>query len=66
MAATAPGTPPSVEAGQPYPVTGCWLTPAKAGSRRHLKEDDVFPVIEGSDFGATSWQWAPDQSSPHL
>jgi hypothetical protein len=64
--ATAPDTPPSVEAGQPCPRAGWWFTPAKANSRRHFKKGDVFPTIEGSDFGATFWQWSPDQTSPKL
>ncbi|MEJ2479328.1 MAG: hypothetical protein P8Y78_03960 [Acidihalobacter sp.] len=27
---------------------------------------NVFLGIKGNDYGATFWQWAPDQSSPHL
>jgi hypothetical protein len=64
--ATPAETPSSVEAGQPCPRSGWWFTPAKANSRRHFKKGDVFPTIEGSDFGAIFWQWSPDQSSPKL
>ena len=46
--------------------TGWWFTPAKQGSRRHFKQGDVFSDVEGSSYGSTFWQWAPDQSDPKL
>lgn len=55
-----------VAAGQHVPRSGWWHTPAKIGSRRHFKQGDVFPAIEGSDYGATFWLWSADQSSPKL
>lgn len=62
----AAGTLQRVAAGQPCPRSGWWLTPAKANSRRYFKQDEVFPNIEGSAYGATFWQWSPDQSTPKL
>ncbi|WP_235499538.1 hypothetical protein [Frateuria sp. Soil773] len=59
-------TPLHVVAGKSCPRAGWWLTPAKAHSRRHFKQGDVFPVIEDSAYGDTYWQWSPDQSSPSL
>lgn len=55
-----------VPAGQPVPRSGWWHTPAKANSRRHFKQGDLFPKIEGSDYGDTFWLWDLDQSQPHL
>jgi len=46
--------------------TGWWFTPARQGSRRHFKQGDVFPDVEGSSYGATFWLWSPDQSHPKL
>ena len=62
-------TPPqrNVPGGKPCPRTGWWFTPAeKNGPRRHFKHGDTFPVIEGSSYGDTFWQWSPDQSDPRL
>ena len=53
------------EAGQPCPRAGYWMTPAKAGSRRHFQQGDVMPAI-ASDYGSTIWQWDNDQSDPKL
>ena len=51
-----------VEGGQPCPEAGYWFTPAKADSRRYFKEGEVMPVFDGSQYGATIWQWSPQQS----
>jgi len=59
-------TPERVPAGKPVTQSGYWFTPAKQGSRRYFKQGDVFPEIEGSPWGDTFWQWAPDQSDPKL
>lgn len=56
--------PQRVPAGQSCPQSGWWSTPAKENSRRYFKHGEVFPEIEGSAYGATFWQWSPDQSSP--
>lgn len=58
--------PEHVSAGKPCPHTGWWFTPAKANSRRHFNQGDVFPAIDGSAYGDTYWQWSPDQSHPGL
>lgn len=50
-----------IEAGQPCPQTGYWLTPAQSNSRHHFKEGDNMPHIE-TDYGATIWQWDSNQS----
>ena len=55
-----------VAGGERVPQSGWWYTPAKEGSRRYFAKDAVFPVIEGSHYGETLWQWSPDQSSPKL
>lgn len=65
--ATDVGTPSSlpqqrVPAGELCPRSGWWHTPARQQSRRHFARGDVFPLIEGSDFGATFWLWSSDQS----
>ncbi|MEQ5843633.1 DUF3396 domain-containing protein [Paraburkholderia acidicola] len=51
----------NVPGGSPCPEAGWWQTPAKEGSRRHFKAGEIMPVIEGSAWGATSWQWSPAQ-----
>lgn len=51
-----------VPAGQTCPRNGWWHTPAKPGSRRWFNEGEVFPAIEGSDYGATFWLWDEDQA----
>lgn len=61
-----PTPPRNVPAGQLCPSSGWWFTPAKAGSHRHFSKGDTFPAIENSDYGATFWQWSPDQSTPRL
>ena len=52
--------------GEPCPQAGWWFTPARTGSRRYFKQDEVMPVIEGSDYGSTFWQWDVDQPVPKL
>lgn len=55
-----------VAAGQAAPQSGWWFTPAKQSSRCYFKQGDTLPEIEGSSYGATFWQWSPDQSDPKL
>jgi hypothetical protein len=55
-----------IPAGEPASQSGYWFTPARQGSRRYFKQGDTFPEIEGSTYGATFWQWSPDQSDPKL
>lgn len=62
----SPTTVLRVAAGKAAPQPGWWFTPAKQGSRRYFKQGDAFPEIEGSAYGATFWQWSPDQSGPTL
>lgn len=50
-----------VEGGQPCLRSGYWFTPAQPGSRRLFKEGENMPVV-GSDYGATIWQWDPEQA----
>lgn len=38
----------------------------KNGRRRHFKQGDTFPVIEGNRYGDTFRQWSPDQSGLKL
>lgn len=59
-------SPERVEADKPCPKPGWWFTPAKTNSRRYFKRGEVFPEIESSSYGATFWQWSPDQSDPSL
>lgn len=56
----------STPGGQPCPQAGWWFTPAKQGSRRYFNSGEVMPIIEGSDYGATFWQWDIDQTAPKL
>jgi hypothetical protein len=56
----------NVPGGQPCPKAGWWFTPATANSRRYFQAGEVMPIIEGSRYGATFWQWDVDQSSPKL
>jgi len=56
----------SISGGQPCPQAGWWLTPAKAGSRSYFKVGEVMPIIRGSSYGSTFWQWDIDQSGPKL
>lgn len=51
-----------VDGGQHCPQAGYWFTPAKADSRRYFKESEIMPTFEGSAYGATIWQWSPDQT----
>ena len=53
----------SIPGGEACPQAGWWFTPAKVGSRRHFEAGEVMPVIEGSDYGATFWQWDANQST---
>lgn len=55
-----------VPAGKPVSRAGYWFTPAKPSSRRYFRQGDAFPEVEGSSYGATFWQWSPDQSNPSL
>lgn len=50
----------SVRAGDPCPHSGFWFTPAKLGSRRLFQEGELMPSFS-SDYGATLWQWDPNQ-----
>ncbi|PLC03894.1 hypothetical protein CY658_17780 [Variovorax sp. RO1] len=50
--------------GEACPKSGWWFTPAKVGSRRYFEAGEAMPVIEGSDYGATFWQWDTDQTGP--
>jgi hypothetical protein len=50
-----------VEGGQPCTQAGYWFTPAKQSSRRQFKKGETMPVIQGSQYGATIWQWAKEQ-----
>ncbi len=63
------GAPPkqrsNVAANQPCPEAGWWFTPAQCNSRRYFKQGEVMPSV-GGDYGATFWQWSPDQSAPTL
>lgn len=49
-------------AGNACPVTGYWFTPAQVDSRRHFRQGEMFPRIEGGDYGDTFWLWSPDQT----
>jgi hypothetical protein len=51
------------EGGKLCPKAGYWITPAQVNSRRHFKQDELMPVVEGSAYGATIWQWDVDQST---
>jgi hypothetical protein len=51
----------NVAGGNPCPEAGWWQTPAKEGSRRYFKAGEVMPVVEGSSWGATIWQWSPGE-----
>jgi hypothetical protein len=42
-------------------VAGWWQTPAEAGSRRHFEAGEIMPVVEGSAWGKTYWNWSPNQ-----
>lgn len=55
-----------IAAGRQCLRDGYWFTPARQGSRRYFKQGDTFPEIEGSSYGATFWQWSPDQAHPKL
>ena len=61
--AQSPASPDRVEGGGLCSKSGWWITPAKVASRRYFKAGEVMPVIEGSQYGATFWQWDIDQSS---
>jgi hypothetical protein len=61
-----PSGPDRTPGGELCPQAGWWFTPALKGSRRYFKQGEVMPVIEGSDYGSTFWQWDVDQSAPKL
>ena len=61
-----PPGPGRMPGGESCPQAGWWFTPALKGSRRYFKQGEVMPVIEGSDYGSTFWQWDVDQSAPRL
>lgn len=54
-----------IEAGQPCPQAGWWVTPAKANSQRYFQFGDVMPAL-GGDYGLTIWEWDADQVMPKL
>ncbi|MDD1968837.1 PoNi-like cognate immunity protein [Pseudomonas putida] len=66
MTATATIQSTNIQAGQACLKTGWWFTPTRADSRRFFQKGATFPAIENSDYGATFWQWSPDQSGPSL
>ncbi len=52
----------NVAGGHPCPREGWWFTPAETGGKSHyFKSGEIFPVIEGSQYGDTFWQWTQDQ-----
>ncbi|WP_078041039.1 type VI immunity family protein [Burkholderia cenocepacia] len=51
----------NVRGGNPCPEAGWWHTPAKVGSRRYFEAGEIMPVIEGSQWGTTNWQWSPNE-----
>ncbi|MGU7772008.1 type VI immunity family protein [Burkholderia sp. MR1-5-21] len=53
----------SVPGGSPCPTAGWWQTPAKAGSRQYFETGAIMPVIQGSAWGTTYWNWSPNQNS---
>lgn len=48
------------EAGQPCPRSGYWFTPARENSRTHFDVGQTLPDVGGT-WGATIWQWDPQQ-----
>lgn len=48
--------------GEVCPREGWWTTPAATDSRRRFQVGELMPVIEGSSWGATVWQWDEAQS----
>lgn len=54
-----------VEGGSACPQAGWYFTPAQANSRRFFAVGAVMPDFKSS-YGATIWQWDPDQSGPKL
>ncbi|MBD8563546.1 DUF1911 domain-containing protein [Oxalobacteraceae sp. CFBP 8763] len=46
--------------GQLCPIAGAWFSPAKEGSARSFKKDDLMPVFPASEYGETIWQWIHD------
>ncbi|ADU39676.1 PoNe immunity protein domain-containing protein [Variovorax paradoxus] len=61
-----PSGPSRTPGGQACPQAGWWFTPALKGSRRYFKHGEVMPVIDGTDYGSTFWQWDVNQSAPKL
>jgi hypothetical protein len=54
-----------VEGGSACPQAGWYFTPAQASSRRFFAMGAVMPDFKSS-YGATIWQWDPNQSGPKL
>lgn len=50
-----------IAAGSPCPLAGYYFTPARQGSRRAFQQGEVMPDFD-SAYGATIWQWDPQQS----
>jgi len=61
-----PSGPNRTPGGELCPQAGWWFTPASKGSRRYFTQGEAMPVIQGSDYGSTFWQWDVDQSAPKL
>lgn len=61
-----PSGPSRTPGGEACPQAGWWFTPALKGSRRYFKHGEVMPVIDGTDYGSTFWQWDVNQSAPKL
>nr|WP_255674090.1 hypothetical protein [Cupriavidus sp. UGS-1] len=55
-----------VPGGDVCPRSGWWFTPSRAASRRYFNQGESFPIVEGSEYGVTFWQWDVDQSHPQL
>jgi hypothetical protein len=50
-----------IAAGSPCPLAGYYFTPARQGSRRPFQQGEIMPDFD-SAYGATIWQWDPQQS----
>lgn len=48
--------------GDACPASGYYFSPAKEGSRRSFQQGEIMPNFE-STYGATIWQWDPDQTT---
>ena len=49
-------------AGKHCARTGWWYSPAQVDSRRQFDRGELFPELEGSQYGATFWVWSQKQS----